>query len=133
MSQMLERVRLDTPAPLEDQICGHVRRAFARGVLVAGERLPSARAWARDLGVHWNTVARAYRRLGAEGLLEVRRGSGVVVARAERPAAAPERSRNAIREKLGEILVEARLAGFSQAQVRQMLVEEARSFRPRQR
>ena len=131
MSHMLERIHLDPRAPLEDQICGHLRRAFAQGVLVAGERLPSARVWARDLDVHWNTVARAYRRLGAEGLLAVRRGSGVVVRQAERSAAPSERSRNAIREKLGEILVEARLAGLSQTQVRQMFVEEARSLRPR--
>jgi len=43
--------------------------------------VPSIRYLAEDLGVNLNTVARAYRELVREGVLEVRRGEGYVVSK----------------------------------------------------
>ncbi len=49
------------------------------GVLVEGERLPSVRALAGDLGVAPGTVARAYTELEVDGLVEGRGRAGTVV------------------------------------------------------
>ena len=73
------RVQLDSDQPIEEQLVRQLRQAVAQGQLEPGQRLASARQLAADLGVHWNTVARAYRRLAAEGLLTVRHGRGVAV------------------------------------------------------
>lgn len=73
------RIDLDSPKPLEEQIVVGLRQAVAHGSLEPGAELPSVRQLAGDLGVHWNTVARAYRRLSDEGLLLVRRGRGAVL------------------------------------------------------
>ena len=130
---MLERIRLDPTAPLEEQVYRHLKLGFMSGTLGAGEVLPSARVWARDLGVHWNTVARAYRRLAEEGILQVRPGRRTAVRRAVPRSAPTDRSRDAARRNLREALIEAHLAGLSQATVRQMFVEEARSLRAKHR
>jgi len=46
--------------------------------------VPSIRSLAEDLGVNLNTVARAYRELVQEGVLEVKRGEGYIVSRVNR-------------------------------------------------
>ncbi len=50
------------------------------GGLVAGTRLPTVRALAEQSGLAPNTVARAIKRLEAEGLVETRGRNGTVVA-----------------------------------------------------
>ena len=57
-----------------------LREAIASGRLPPGERLPSTRTLARDLGAARGTVAEAYAQLAAEGWLIARQGSGTVVA-----------------------------------------------------
>ena len=49
------------------------------GQLETGDRLPSSRLLAANLGVNRNTVARAYAQLRDEGLVESRRRGGMVV------------------------------------------------------
>lgn len=69
---------------IREQLHGHI----VGGRLFAGERLPSVRQLASDLGVAPGTVAKAYRELEAEGLLTSRAGAGTrvseVAARAPR-------------------------------------------------
>jgi DNA-binding transcriptional regulator YhcF (GntR family) len=72
-------VVLDTPTPVYRQIVEQIRTFCVAGLLVPGESLPSVRVLARDLGVHFNTVAEAYRALADEGWLEVRQGKSVSV------------------------------------------------------
>lgn len=60
----------DLPASITDQITAQVVTAIRQGVLTAGTTLPTVRQLASDLGVHANTVARAYRQLESEGHVE---------------------------------------------------------------
>lgn len=57
-----------------------LRSAVRSGRLAAGNRLPSSRALAADLGLARNTVADAFTQLVAEGYLEARTGAGTYVA-----------------------------------------------------
>jgi GntR family transcriptional regulator / MocR family aminotransferase len=60
-------------------VYGGLRDAVEDGRLVHGDRLPSSRELARDLGIARNTVAAAYDALVAEGYAEGRRGSGTFI------------------------------------------------------
>lgn len=76
------------PRPLGTQLADQVRRQVTDGRLAAGDRLPSSRALARDLGVARAVTEQAYGQLVAEGWLEGRHGSGTFVS-AGAPAARP--------------------------------------------
>lgn len=62
-------------AQLHRQILAQV----ANGMLTPGDRLPTVRRLAGDLGIAPNTVARAYRELEADGVLEGRGRAGTFV------------------------------------------------------
>lgn len=96
-------VRLDRadPRALGLQLADQVRRLVLAGTLSPGDRLPSTRRLAADLGVARSVAEQAWDQLRAEGWIEGRRGSGTWVAggagpvsttmpprRRERPAAA---------------------------------------------
>jgi GntR family transcriptional regulator/MocR family aminotransferase len=65
--------------PLRTQIVRQLRSAMRDGRLVAGERLPSGRTLAAELGVSRTVVTEAYEQLYAEGWIEGRHGSGTYV------------------------------------------------------
>ena len=67
-------------APIWRQIEDGVRRMVVSGALAAGDSVPSVRDLARELRVNPATVSKAYQRLTAAGVLEVRRGEGTFVA-----------------------------------------------------
>jgi GntR family transcriptional regulator len=68
------------PTPIYRQIVEQVRRQIAGGQLNTGIELPSVRAVAQLHAINPMTVSKAYSLLEAEGLLERRRGMGMVVA-----------------------------------------------------
>jgi len=56
-----------------------VKHAIETGALREGDQLPTIRKLAEDLVMNPNTVARAYRELEHEGVLEVKHGSGAFI------------------------------------------------------
>ena len=66
--------------PIYRQIVEQVRRHVASGQWRAGDELPSVRALALEHAINPMTVSKAYSLLETEGLLELRRGMGMVVA-----------------------------------------------------
>ncbi|HKA69989.1 MAG TPA: PLP-dependent aminotransferase family protein [Actinomycetes bacterium] len=85
----------DQAEPLRSQLENGLREAIRSGRLRAGERLPSSRELAHQLGVSRGLVQECYAQLHAEGYLNARVGSATRVAavgtattpRATRPAA----------------------------------------------
>ena len=57
-----------------------VKHAIETGALRAGEQLPGIRPLAEELVVNPNTIAKAYRELEHEGIIELRQGAGAFVA-----------------------------------------------------
>ena len=74
-------IRLDRQSkiPLYRQLAGQLKRTILLGELADGAVLPSERKFAEMLGVHRNTVIRAFEELKDAGLIDARRGSGHIV------------------------------------------------------
>ncbi|KAB1551225.1 PLP-dependent aminotransferase family protein [Corynebacterium sp. 321] len=62
--------------PLPVQICASIRSLVVEGLLEPGEKLPSTRILAEQLGVSRGTIVTAFDQLIAEGYLVARHGSG---------------------------------------------------------
>jgi GntR family transcriptional regulator len=56
-----------------------VKHAIETGALRSGEQLPGIRPLAEELVINPNTVAKAYRELEHEGIIELRHGAGAFV------------------------------------------------------
>lgn len=65
--------------PPYEQLRSAVAGQVADGSLVAGTRLPTVRALAAELGLAVNTVAKAYRALETDGVVETRGRAGTFV------------------------------------------------------
>src|ERR1700743_3695109 len=65
--------------PFYRQIYDRFRNAIASGVLKPGDRIPSARALTKELGLARGTIEAAYALLSAEGYIQARGQAGTVV------------------------------------------------------
>ncbi|MGA3076335.1 MAG: GntR family transcriptional regulator [Bryobacteraceae bacterium] len=106
------RVDLKSPAPVYRQIVDAVRILLVNGDLSPGDALPPVRRLALDLGVHFNTVAEAYRTLEEEGWLEIGRRSGArVVPRTAQNRCDPQTG-EAFERRLREMVAEVQARGL---------------------
>src|SRR5437016_2315241 len=78
----------DSGIPIYIQVREQFRLLIRKGILRPGDPVPTVRALAVSLGINLNTVARIYRDLEQERLLDLKRGLGTFVAQgaATRPA-----------------------------------------------
>ncbi|MFF4539965.1 GntR family transcriptional regulator [Streptomyces aureus] len=80
MHELAVRVDTGSQVPPYAQIRAQLGALILTGRLVEGDRLPTVRQLATDLGLAPGTVARAYRELEAAELIRTRRGAGSRVA-----------------------------------------------------
>ena len=110
--------------PVYAQIARQVRERIATGELAPGTPLPPVRTLASDLGVNLNTVARAYRQLEADGFVEILDRSGARVA----PPGAAAEAREALRERLRDLLARLRQAGIGPREIAELTERELRGL-----
>lgn len=114
--------------PIYRQLIEQLQRRVASGQLVAGDALPSVRELAQALAVNPMTISKAYSLLEAEGLLERRRGLGMVVAQQHRRAQSAADRSELLRPTLQRAAAEARQLGLGNeralALFKQILSEE---------
>lgn len=112
-------VRIDTSSdlPAYRQLADQLRAFAIEGVIKPGDALPPIRRVAVELGVHFNTVAEAYRVLAQEGFLEITHGHGARVVDRALPRRAPAESPENFRQRLRELVASVRARGLSTAQI----------------
>jgi GntR family transcriptional regulator len=76
---MVLKINPASGVPIYLQLMEQVKHAIEIGALKPGDQLPAIRTLAEDLVMNPNTVARAYRDLQHEGVIELRHGSGAFV------------------------------------------------------
>jgi GntR family transcriptional regulator len=120
---MLFRPNPSSGVPIYLQLMEQVKHAVETGALRPGEQLPGIRPLAEELVINPNTVAKAYRELEHEGVIELRHGAGAFVS-----AHAPARN---VAEKLrsGQALVAGaierlRARGVTDEEIRRLFEAE---------
>jgi GntR family transcriptional regulator len=76
---MLFRPNPSTGVPIYLQLMEQVKHGIETGALRPGDQLPGIRPLAEELVINPNTVAKAYRELEHEGVIELRHGAGAFV------------------------------------------------------
>ena len=109
--------------PIYGQIADRVKFAVAGGVLRPGDLVPSVRELSKQLVVNPNTVARAYRDLQVEGLLEPVRGMGLQVAEGAVDRCRAAR-REMVRHRLRRAIDEARQSWMDPSEIEAIFREE---------
>ena len=125
---MLLHVEVGNGLAVYDQIVRQVKFAVADGALRSGELVPSVRELARELAINPNTVARAYRQLQDDGVLEPVRGTGLSIAAAARRQCQSERSK-LIRARMRLVLEEALHSGLEPREIESLMQDELASVR----
>ena len=78
---MILRPNPSSGVPIYLQIMEQVKHGIETGALRPGDQLPGIRPLAEELVINPNTVAKAYRELEHEGIIELRHGAGAFVSR----------------------------------------------------
>src|SRR6188474_3470082 len=76
---MLFRPNPASGVPIYLQLMEQVKHSIETGALRPGDQLPGIRPLAEELVIYPNTVAKAYRELEHEGIIELRQGAGAFV------------------------------------------------------
>ncbi|CAL9478167.1 GntR family transcriptional regulator [Streptomyces althioticus] len=110
------------------QIVQQTKQAIRLGLLVPGDRLPTAREVVEATAVNPNTVLKAYRELEREGLVEARRGLGTFVRRSlgAAPADSP------LRAELEDWAARARESGLEREDVAALFTAVLETHYPEQ-
>jgi GntR family transcriptional regulator len=107
--------------PIYLQIIEQIKRSVALGVLQAGEQLPTVKQLALDLTVNPNTVARAYRELERDSVIETSPGRGSFVRGNGVATSAKTAASDVARDALNAALREAKSVGLARSDVRQLI------------
>jgi len=107
--------------PLYLQLIEQIKRAIALGMLAPGEQLPTVKALALELTVNPNTVARVYRELEHDGVIDTSPGRGSFV----RSAGAGHEARQALadvaRVAFESAVREAKSLGLSREETHELM------------
>ena len=108
-------ISLNSGIPIYRQVADAVIRQIDRGQIQHGELLPSVRQLASELGINAMTVSKAWSLLEVEGIVERRRGVGMVVIR---EAEHPEKC---LRPAIAELILEAKQLGLTSSQLTKLI------------
>jgi DNA-binding transcriptional regulator YhcF (GntR family) len=108
-------IRIDpgSGVPAVRQIVDSLRVLLVEGQLAPGAELPSVRRLAMELGIHFNTVAEAYRQLAAEGWLDLKHGRGAIVVHRAVPVTPDRDWTEDFRNRLRGLVAQMRSEGIS--------------------
>jgi len=110
-------IDIDNPVPQFEQLIEQIKAAVTAGVLKPGDALPSIRQLANDLELNSKTVAKAYKLLERDSIIEAKGYRGTYV----HPKAKANCKFN-LQEwtlrKLGETVAELREAGVTDSEIR---------------
>ena len=125
---MLFRPNPSTGVPIYLQLMEQVKHAVEMGALRPGEQLPGIRPLAEQLVINPNTVAKAYRELEHEGIIELRHGAGAFVSAHAGARRAADRLRG-VQPLVATLVDRLRARGLSDEEIRRLFEAELAGFK----
>ena len=125
---MLFRPNPSSGVPIYLQLMEQVKHAIETGAVRAGEQLPAIRKVAEDLVINPNTVAKVYRELEHEGVIELRQGSGAFVADRRRSQSRADRMLDA-RPVIRNAVTRLAALGLNEEEMRRLFEAELTRLR----
>lgn len=108
-------IQLNSGVPIYRQVIDEIVRQIDRGQIACGELLPSVRQLAGELGVNPMTVSKAYSKLESDGVVERKRGVGmVVIKKAEKPI-------DYLKPGIRQLVADAKQLGVTNTQLNRMI------------
>lgn len=117
--------------PVYEQVSRQIMFAIASGAIETGEFIPSVRELAKELAINPNTVARAFRDLQNQNVIQAVRGTGVAVAKGAKARCVASRTR-LIRQRLRDVLTEARQSQLTDAELGEIVKAELQNSKKEQ-
>ena len=110
-------INTTSDVPIYTQIRNEIIREVANGNLQNGDELPSVRQFANDLGINPMTISKAYSILKDEKIIVIDRRVGAKICVDE------DYSRNSFEDELKLLLMEAKIRGKSQKDIKNIVEE----------
>ena len=114
--------------PIYLQLMEQVKHAIETGALKPGDQLPGIRPLAEQLVINANTVAKAYRELEHEGVIELKHGAGAFVSGSGEGQKLADKFRSA-QPLVASAVERLRARGLSDEEIRRMFEAELAGFR----
>jgi GntR family transcriptional regulator len=118
------RLSFEPGVSLYEQVVYAAKKAMVSGQMRPGDAFPSVRALSKELKINPNTAHKVVIQLVNEGLIEVRAGTGTVVA--ERASSSAAERSNLLKKELEQLVVEAKKLGLDLDEVMQSLEQHWR-------
>lgn len=116
---MFFQIDANDDVPIYEQLIRQVKLAVADGTLSGGQMLPSVRQLSKDLTLNPNTIARAYRDLQTQQVIEPLRGRGMVIRRDALGDCTDARN-SLVSDSLRSAMADAVAGGMSHTQLREL-------------
>ncbi|MEZ6094698.1 MAG: GntR family transcriptional regulator [Pirellulaceae bacterium] len=120
---MFFEIDVSNGVPVYEQGARQIKFAIADGAFEPGQLIPSVRELARELAINPNTVARSYRDLQDQQVIESVRGTGLAVTKSAPTTCRSDRIRVA-REHIKNAIGQALRSRLSQDEVLEIVQEE---------
>ena len=118
--------------PIYLQLIEQVKRSVAVGALTPGEQLPTVKQLALDLTINPNTVARAYRELERDAVIETSPGRGSFV-RADGAQGVTTKTRDDVAlDALNEAVREVKSLGLARSAVSALIAQTLDRWFPKE-
>jgi GntR family transcriptional regulator len=106
--------------PIYLQVIEQIKRSVAIGILGAGEQLPTVKQLAVDLTINPNTVAKAYRELERDGVIETAPGRGSFIKSNGAAETTKQAANDVARDAIDGAIREAKSIGLQANDVREL-------------
>jgi GntR family transcriptional regulator len=116
--------------PIYLQLVEQVKRSVALGVLTPGEQLPTVKQLAADLVVNPNTVARAYRELEHDEVIDTSPGRGSFIAANGSVTTAKRAVADVAEKQIAQAVRESKSMGLTATELSDLFQRELKRWYP---